>query len=118
MSRARRAKVALVPFIVFAALPARAQTTPWPAVADQMIGRAPLSISVAVDGQPVYAHAGGIRRAPASNEKLLLSMALLDRFGAGYRIPTTVEGSCDAKGACGNLWLVGHGDPGLEVADL
>ena len=33
-------------------------------------------------------HLAGTRRAPASNEKLLLSMTALSELGPNYRIPT------------------------------
>jgi D-alanyl-D-alanine carboxypeptidase/D-alanyl-D-alanine-endopeptidase (penicillin-binding protein 4) len=62
-------------------------------------------------------HAGNVPRIPASNEKLLLSMALLDRFGPAFRIATTLEGALPANGAIpGDVWLVGHGDPDFNDA--
>jgi D-alanyl-D-alanine carboxypeptidase/D-alanyl-D-alanine-endopeptidase (penicillin-binding protein 4) len=58
-------------------------------------------------------------RIPASNEKLLLSMVLLDRFGARARIPTTIEARRGRHGVVrGNAWLVGHGDPEVDDARL
>jgi murein peptide amidase A len=91
----------------------------WTTRAEQVIGRLPVSVSVAERGRLVYAHSGSVGRPPASNEKLLLSMALLDRFGARYRIPTTAEGPTPAGGVVrGKLWLVGHGDPELGNAAL
>src|SRR5207302_1842666 len=76
---------------------------------------ASVSVSVAERGVIVYSHLGQVPRTPASNEKLLLSMALLDRFGPSYRIPTTAEGARPAGGSVpGYLWLVGHGDPELN----
>ena len=84
-----------------------------------MIGHLPVSVSVAERGRLVYAHEGFVLRPPASDEKLLLSMALLDRFGARYRIPTTVEGLPQSDGSVwGNVWLVGHGDPEINDAAL
>jgi protein MpaA len=91
----------------------------WGTRAEQLIGRRPVSVSVAERGRLVYAHGGDVPRTPASNEKLLLSMALLGRFGPRYRIPTTAEGSPPAgRVVRGNLWLVGHGDPELDDAAL
>lgn len=91
----------------------------WKAEADALLGRFPVSASVVVGRRLVYAHAGTVPRAPASNEKLLLSLALLDRFGPGYRIPTVVRGKGPGHGVvAGDLWLVGHGDPGLGDAGL
>src|SRR5439155_78113 len=100
-------------------LPLRTRHAPWMIAADRLIGGLPISVSVADDPCLVYAHAGTVPRTPASNEKLLLSMALLDRFGPTYRIPTTVEGPRPTNGSAkGNLWLAGHGDPELNDAAL
>jgi D-alanyl-D-alanine carboxypeptidase len=97
----------------------RADQGRWTIRAERLIGRLPVSASVAERGRLVYAHAGNVPRPPASDEKLVLSMALLDRFGAHYRIATTVEGPHPAnRSVRGNLWLVGHGDPELNDAAL
>jgi protein MpaA len=92
---------------------------PWTRRADRLIAHLPLSVSVAARGRLLYTHAGNVPRPPASDEKLLLSMVLLDRFGAHYRIPTRIEGPLPVKGAVrGSLWLVGGGDPELDDAAL
>ena len=97
----------------------RTELLGWTIRAERLIGRLPVSVSVAEGRRLVYTHTGNRLRAPASDEKLLLSMALLDRFGARYRIPTTIEGAPAANGVVkGNLWLVGHGDPELNDAAL
>jgi protein MpaA len=84
-----------------------------------LVGDAPMSVSVAVGGRLVYAHEGNVPRPPASNEKLLLSLALLARFGPRHRIPTSVEGRRPQRGLVqGDLWLVGHGDPELDDVAL
>jgi D-alanyl-D-alanine carboxypeptidase/D-alanyl-D-alanine-endopeptidase (penicillin-binding protein 4) len=87
--------------------------------AGRIIGRLPISVSVRVRDQLLYAHDGNLPRTPASNEKLLLSMALLARFRPAYRIPTTIEGPLPRHGIVnGTFWLVGHGDPELNDAAL
>ena len=97
----------------------RADRVRWTIQAERLIGRLPVSASVAERGRLVYAHLGNVLRTPASDEKLLLSMTLLDRFGVDYRIPTTVEGPLQANGLVrGSLWLVGSGDPELNDAAL
>ncbi len=89
---------------------------PWAAALDALIGDRPVSVSVAIGGRLRASHLGDVPRIPASNEKLLLSMALLDRFGPRYRIPTMAEVRRLHGGVVrGDLWLVGHGDP--EVGD-
>ena len=54
---------------------------------------------------------------PASNMKLLIGAAALDRLGADFRFETPVfaEGPIDSQGRLlGNLILAGRGDPNLE----
>src|SRR5215471_1137982 len=118
MARARR----LVPIIVLAALnlvqPASARavqvsapspsTRPaWMAHIDAAIGHHPMSVTVGSDGNLWYGHLGWVGRPPASNEKLLLSMALYDRYVPWNRILTDAEAGSrpDAHGVInGNLW--------------
>lgn len=61
----------------------------------------------------LYRHAHEKRRAPASVEKLLLSMALLDRVPLDLRIETMARAAVVKPGGIvpGNLWLLGRGDP-------
>ncbi|MBK6917374.1 MAG: D-alanyl-D-alanine carboxypeptidase/D-alanyl-D-alanine-endopeptidase [Deltaproteobacteria bacterium] len=49
---------------------------------------------------------------PASNQKLLTSAAALELLGPDYTFVTSVVRDADA------VYLVGHGDPTLQVADL
>ena len=88
---------------------------------EALIGDRPMSVSVMANGAFVYGHLADVRRTPASNEKLLLSMALLDRFGPGERIPTeaAIRGRLRDDGVVeGDLFLRGSGDPELDAADL
>ena len=57
---------------------------------------------------------------PASNQKLGVSVAALERLGPGYRIPTEVLGSGTLSGATwrGRIFLKGYGDPTVTRADL
>jgi D-alanyl-D-alanine carboxypeptidase/D-alanyl-D-alanine-endopeptidase (penicillin-binding protein 4) len=60
----------------------------------------------------LYERADGVPHAPASNEKLLLSMALLDRLGPAYRIVTKAAATKVSGGRVeGALWIIGRGDP-------
>ena len=86
----------------------------WIADLNAAIGRRPMSVTVGADGTLWYGHRGWVRRPPASNEKLLLSMALYDRYPGWKRIPTKAMAASKpgARGVIrGNLWIVGHGDP-------
>lgn len=86
---------------------------PWMEKIDDTIGRHAVSVSVGDDGVSWYEHRGATQRIPASNEKLLVSMALLDRVGPDFRIPTIAAATeLNGKGVVqGNLWLIGRGDP-------
>jgi D-alanyl-D-alanine carboxypeptidase/D-alanyl-D-alanine-endopeptidase (penicillin-binding protein 4) len=92
----------------------------WSEALEALIGGQPASVSVAIDGRLRFSHLGDVARAPASNEKLLLSMALLDRFGARSRIATTAAVRAPERTGVvhGNVWLVGNGDPGLDGASI
>jgi D-alanyl-D-alanine carboxypeptidase/D-alanyl-D-alanine-endopeptidase (penicillin-binding protein 4) len=75
------------------------------------------SIGVAVkeEGSFLYQRSGSVSRIPASNQKLLLSMALLDRFGPDFRLPTVAAASLVEGGVVrGDLWLLGSGDPTIN----
>jgi D-alanyl-D-alanine carboxypeptidase/D-alanyl-D-alanine-endopeptidase (penicillin-binding protein 4) len=81
------------------------------------------SAAVAVDlqtGEQLFALNPSLSLAPASNEKLPLTFALLRRFSPTMRIETSVEatGTQDGQTLRGNLVLVGGGDPTLSSADL
>jgi serine-type D-Ala-D-Ala carboxypeptidase/endopeptidase (penicillin-binding protein 4) len=58
--------------------------------------------------------------APASNAKLAVALAVLDRLGPGHRIRTEVQGDGSLAGSTwqGRLVLKGFGDPTLTTADL
>ena len=58
--------------------------------------------------------------APASAEKLAVSFAALRVLGTGFRFRTEVIGNGELVGKTwqGDLFLVGYGDPTLELSDL
>lgn len=87
----------------------------WRQRIDKAVGRRSIGVSVRLHGALVYSHTDREKRVPASNQKLLMSMALVDELSPGYRIPTLASiprGSLDSRGVVeGNLWLLGRGDP-------
>ena len=88
---------------------------------DDVVGRDAVSVTIGYEGTVLYRHKDWVRRAPASNEKLLLSMALLDQVPPDTTIPTRVLATkaVRADGTLrGNLWIVGHGDPETDRQDL
>jgi serine-type D-Ala-D-Ala carboxypeptidase/endopeptidase (penicillin-binding protein 4) len=79
--------------------------------------------ALAVDletGRVVYEANSGRALAPASAEKLAVSFAALRLLGPGYRFRTEVAGAGELDGRVwlGDLYVVGHGDPTLRLADL
>jgi D-alanyl-D-alanine carboxypeptidase/D-alanyl-D-alanine-endopeptidase (penicillin-binding protein 4) len=78
-----------------------------------LVAGKPISVAIGNDGGAWYFHRAGTQRPPASNEKLLLSMALMSRFALDRTIPTRVMAADPPENGVlrGNLWIVGAGDP-------
>jgi D-alanyl-D-alanine carboxypeptidase/D-alanyl-D-alanine-endopeptidase (penicillin-binding protein 4) len=79
--------------------------------------------ALAVDlrtGEVVFQRNPQLSLVPASNQKLPVAFAALDRLGPGYRFQTEVVGSGTLVGDVwnGDLWLRGYGDPTLRARDL
>src|SRR5262245_20141040 len=79
--------------------------------------------AIAVDlrtGQVVYQHNATRPLVPASTEKLTVAFAALKELGPSFRFHTEVLGAGKLVGDQwhGNLYLVGHGDPTLGIADI
>jgi D-alanyl-D-alanine carboxypeptidase/D-alanyl-D-alanine-endopeptidase (penicillin-binding protein 4) len=94
---------------------------PWTDALDRIADVPGVSVAVGAGGRIVYEHAARTPAALASNQKLLTSMTVLDRLGAGYRFRTTAAvatGDRDGGVLDGDLWLVGAGDPTLTPGDL
>ncbi|MDH4111801.1 MAG: D-alanyl-D-alanine carboxypeptidase [Actinomycetota bacterium] len=112
-------------FVVAApVVPAVAAPPRWVQRVDFLVDDLPISVAISLGGKPLYRHKDWVARPPASNEKLLLSMALLKRLGGETTIPTRLFGTerVGSDGVLtGDLWIVGHGDPeiaGRDMADL
>jgi serine-type D-Ala-D-Ala carboxypeptidase/endopeptidase (penicillin-binding protein 4) len=101
--------------------PERRARPAWAQKIEELIGDRPMSVAVGDEGRFWFRHAAWVRRPPASNEKLLLSMALLDRFGPARTIPTRAlsRRRPSPRGVVrGDVWLVGAGDPEIDAARL
>jgi D-alanyl-D-alanine carboxypeptidase len=86
----------------------------WKTRIDKLAAKHAMSISIANKGVTYYSLRRHKPRIPASNEKLLLSMTLLNRFSRNMRIKTTAGATVSAAGVIpGDLWILGHGDPTL-----
>lgn len=89
----------------------------WMRRIDSLAAGRSMSVSISDGGLFVYRHRDTVGRAPASNEKLLLSMALLHRLGPDARITTRAAAARVGGGVVrGNLWILGRGDPGITTA--
>jgi D-alanyl-D-alanine carboxypeptidase/D-alanyl-D-alanine-endopeptidase (penicillin-binding protein 4) len=103
------------------AWPASAAPPKWVQRVDGLVGDRPISVAIAVGGKTLYQNKAWVQRAPASNEKLLLSMALLKRIGADATLPTRVFATerIGTDGVLhGDLWIIGHGDPENGPRDM
>jgi D-alanyl-D-alanine carboxypeptidase/D-alanyl-D-alanine-endopeptidase (penicillin-binding protein 4) len=103
------------------ATPARAEDPKWVQRIDDVVGRDPVSVVIGYSGDVLYHYKDWVARPPASNEKLLLSMALLNRVSPTQTIPTRVLSTRKIGGdgvLRGNLWIVGHGDPEIAAHDM
>jgi serine-type D-Ala-D-Ala carboxypeptidase/endopeptidase (penicillin-binding protein 4) len=89
----------------------------WERQVERIAGRLHLGIAAGVGGRVAFAHDGEIARVPASNQKLLLSLAVLSRLGPDHRIPTrAATHEIDGGSVIRDLWLIGRGDPTLTAA--
>jgi len=100
--------------------PAQASTPRWVSRLHEIVAGHPMSVMVGNDGHAWYRHGAGIERAPASNEKLLLSMALFDHLGPAETFPLRAMAlGIDPEGTIpGDLYLRGQGDPEVSEARL
>jgi serine-type D-Ala-D-Ala carboxypeptidase/endopeptidase (penicillin-binding protein 4) len=100
------------------ALPLETTHAEWTRAISRLIGNRNVSVTVGVGDHLVYVHGDLIQRLPASNEKLLTSMAALSELGPDFRFTTSAEGVASGGVVGGDLWLVGSGDPELSDASL
>jgi serine-type D-Ala-D-Ala carboxypeptidase/endopeptidase (penicillin-binding protein 4) len=109
--------VAAVLVLVLAgtATPVTAAPPQWKQDIAEAIGNRDVSVAIGLDGGWLYRKGAWRQRAPASNQKLLLSMALLQRTSLSTRLRTELfaTGTRSAGLLRGNLWIVGHGDPSV-----
>jgi serine-type D-Ala-D-Ala carboxypeptidase/endopeptidase (penicillin-binding protein 4) len=112
-----RVSVAAVVALVVAAGPTPVAAAPpqWKQDIAAAIGNRDVSVAVGLDRGWLYRQGAWRQRAPASNQKLLLSMALLHRTSLTTRLRTELfaKGATTAGVLRGNLWIMGHGDPSV-----
>ena len=88
-----------------------------PYVSSSLTGAIALDLT---DGSRIYGHNATLSLRPASNEKLVVALAALDRLGPDFRIATDVlgEGALVDGVWQGRVVLKGYGDPSLSRLDL
>jgi serine-type D-Ala-D-Ala carboxypeptidase/endopeptidase (penicillin-binding protein 4) len=103
----------LVAVVLLVPATARAAKPHWERRIDAIVAGHPTSVAVGNAGRVWYRHRATVARPPASNEKLLLSMALLDRLGPTHTFATSASAAgIDADGTVpGDVYLRGEGDP-------
>lgn len=87
---------------------------------NDLVSRSPADtcLMVNVDGETVYAHQPTRPLIPASNQKLLTSVGLLDLVGADTRYSTevrTTDPDLTDGVVNGDLYVVGGGDPSISA---
>jgi D-alanyl-D-alanine carboxypeptidase len=98
----------------------RAPRAGWMRAIDRLVGGLPVGVAVREDGEFLYRHAAVRRRTPASNQKLLLSMAMLDHLGPEATLLTqaAAEAVPVAGVIAGDLWILGSGDPDVRDSTM
>ncbi len=98
----------------------RIVTADWTREIEAAVGGRDVSVAVGANDRISFEHAGGELRIPASNQKLLTSMAALAILGPDHRFPTVAAARRPVGAGVirGDLWLVGSGDPEVNAASL
>jgi D-alanyl-D-alanine carboxypeptidase/D-alanyl-D-alanine-endopeptidase (penicillin-binding protein 4) len=98
------------------ATPAAAALPQWKQDIDAAIDGHDMSVAIGLDGAWLFRRSAWKLRTPASNEKLLFSMALLERTSLTSRVRTRLfsKGATTNGVLRGNLWIVGRGDPQVD----
>ena len=90
---------------------------PWGQALREAVAGRDIGVAVASGDRLRFVHEAGVPRTPASNQKLLLSMALLDAFSVRTRFPTSVTTQRVAGHVVpGDVFVSGRGDPTLGDA--
>lgn len=96
----------------------RIRKAEWMRRIDRLTAGLPIGVAARETGEFLYQRNDRRRRPPASNQKLLLTLALLDALGPDARLRTDAAAQGIPDGVVGNLWILGHGDPGMGPARM
>jgi serine-type D-Ala-D-Ala carboxypeptidase/endopeptidase (penicillin-binding protein 4) len=113
-SRPVRAAIAVAALVACLAAPASARPA-WKLRLDRIVSGYDAGVAVTEEGRILYAHQPRVMRAAASNQKLVLTMALFDMIGPSARLATRVAtGGAEGRVVEDDLWILGSGDPTLS----
>lgn len=89
----------------------------WKRQIDRIVAGKNIGIALHDEGRALYRHDARNKRVPASNEKLLLSMALFEQLPPETTIDTRAFTTAVpiAGVITGDLWVTGRGDPSLTA---
>ena len=89
----------------------------WKQRIDRIVAGKRIGVAVQDEGRMLYRHSARTKRTPASNEKLLMSMALFDRIEPTATIDTRAFATATplAGVLSGDLWITGRGDPTITA---
>ncbi|MEA2433589.1 MAG: hypothetical protein QOG54_1046 [Actinomycetota bacterium] len=109
----RRTLIGFISTALICLIPSSALArAPWKQDIDRAVSGHPIGVAVRDEGRTLYRHSSKIKRVPASNEKLLMSMALLEELPIDTQIRTSAAASSISGSTIqGDLWILGHGDP-------
>ncbi|HEX6207664.1 MAG TPA: D-alanyl-D-alanine carboxypeptidase [Actinomycetota bacterium] len=100
-------------------VPMRVVKAAWMKRIDAIAAPLRMGVSVRERGAFLFRRGDTGLRTPASNQKLLLSMALLDTLGPDRRLATRALSRRPRNGVVrGHLWIVGSGDPEVGPSKL
>lgn len=96
---------------------AAAETAAWKQKLIRITSGRSMGVSVRLDGDVLFERDAKLKRLPASNEKLLLSMALYSSLGPELRLTTKASSaSFDGEVVDGDLYVLGTGDPTVAAS--
>ena len=110
----RAVSLVVIAGVLFVSAPANARPY-WKRQIDRIAASKNIGIALHDEGRILYRHDDRHQRVPASNEKLLMTMALFEQLPPETTIQTRAFGTTTpvAGVLSGDLWLTGQGDPSL-----
>lgn len=108
----------LIACVLCVSAPVAAYARPaWKRQIDRIVAGRNIGVAVQDEGRILYRHDARYKRVPASNEKLLMSMALFNQLPPETTIETRSFTTTEpiAGIVAGDLWVTGRGDPSLTA---